>query len=392
MPTRVTATLAALVVLASSVVGCAPSLRGTVDHERLLAIVERDAVLFEPTAIPETMLDALAVHRVVVIGEVHDITHHDAFVGELAAALRPRGFRTVLLEFPQAESWLLDGYARGAIDALLPGAERTYGPLLERVRAANVALPPGERIRVRAIDVNTRLEDFLPPFRGLLHQLGQPEPLVRLVAALEGGDDPAGAIATARAELAANEAEFRSAWGDALYDVVADALDGEARSAEVRATRAGTARDEAREAAMHAMVDRQLAAAPGGALLNVGIYHAQKTRQDGSIDVWLAERLHAASPHAGGDTFSLAVMPARGESVIRGRLRAFDVAEESPANELLRTVQQVADGATAFLPLGDPVFAEERVVVNYLPRLHVGPPKAAFDAFVVLPEVGYAGR
>jgi hypothetical protein len=202
MPTRVTTTLAALVVLASSVVGCAPSLRGTVDHERLRVIVERDAVLFEPTTIPEPMLDALSGHRIVLVGEVHDITHHDAFVGELAAALRPRGFRTLLLEFPQAESWLLDGYALGAIDALLPGAERTYGPLLDRIRAANAALPAGERIRVRAIDVNPRLDDFLPPFRGLLHQVGHPEPLVRLVVALEGGDDPNGAMATARAEVA----------------------------------------------------------------------------------------------------------------------------------------------------------------------------------------------
>ena len=389
MPTRVTKTLAALVVLASSVVGCAPSLRGTVNHERLRAIVERDVVLFEPTTIPVPLLDALSGHRVVVVGEVHDITHHDAFVGELATALRPRGFRTLLLEFPQAESWLLDGYALGAIEALLPGAERTYGPLLERVRAANAALAPDERIRVRAIDVNPRLDDFLPPFRGLLHQLGRPEPLVRLVAALEAGDDPNGAMTTARAEVAAGEAAFRAAWGDALYGIVVDALDGEARSAQVRAMGSGAARDEAREVAMHAMVDRQLAAAPGGVLLNVGLYHAQKTRQDGSIDVWLAERLDAASPHA---VFSLAVMPTRGDAVIRGRLRAFDVGDESPANELLRIVQRVANGATTFLPLRDPVFAEERVVVNYLPRLHVGPPRAAFDGFVVLPEVAYAGR
>jgi hypothetical protein len=389
MPTRVTTTLAALVVLASSVVGCAPSLRGTVDHERLRVIVERDVVLFEPTTIPEPMLDALSGHRIVLVGEVHDITHHDAFVGELAAALRPRGFRTLLLEFPQAESWLLDGYALGAIDALLPGAERTYGPLLDRIRAANAALPAGERIRVRAIDVNPRLDDFLPPFRGLLHQVGHPEPLVRLVTALEDGDDPNGAMATARAEVARDEAAFRAAWGDALYGIVVDALDGEAHSANVRSMRAGTARDEAREAAMNAMVDRQLAAARGGVLVNVGLYHAQKARQDGSIDVWLAERLAAASPHA---VFSLAVMPASGEAVIRGRLRTFDVGDESPANELLRIVQQLANGATAFLPLRDPVFAEERVVVNYLPRLHVGPPKAAFDGFVVLPEVAYAGR
>ncbi|MBW6456887.1 MAG: hypothetical protein K0A98_13475 [Trueperaceae bacterium] len=387
-----TRTLLLLVASASLVAACAPNLHGAVDRDRLHAIVERDAILFETDAIPEAMVVRVASKRVVIVGEYHDITHHEAFVGELAAALRPHGFGTVLLEYPQAESWLLDAYASGMADALLPGAERTYGTLLERIRVANADLPPEERIRVAAIDVNPRSDDFLPAFRGLLHQIGQPEPFLQLVAALEVGGDAPAALAAAQADLAADEGAYRAAWGDGRYDVVLDALDGEARSAEVRAMRAGAARDEAREAAMHAMVDRQLAAAPGGAIVNVGLYHAQKTRQDGSIDVWLAERLRTTSDHARGSVFSLAVMPARGEAVIRGRPRAFDVGEDSPANELLRVVQRVAEGAIAFLPLRDAAFAEERVVVNYLPRLHVGPPKAAFDGFVVLPEVAYAGR
>jgi hypothetical protein len=185
MPTRVTTTLAALVVLASSVVGCAPSLRGTVERDRLHAIVDRDAILFDPAAIPEAMIDRLAGHRVVIVGEYHDITHHDAFVGELAAALRPHGFGLVLLEFPQAESWLLDAYVRGAFDTLLPGAQRTYGDLLERIRAANAQLPPAERIRVRG-------DRRQPQRRGLPARLPRPAAPDRAARAADAARRDAG--------------------------------------------------------------------------------------------------------------------------------------------------------------------------------------------------------
>lgn len=386
-----TRALLLLVASASLVVACAPSLRGAVDRERLYAVVERDAIPFPSVELPEAMIGRMAGARVVIVGEYHDVTHHGAFVGELVAALRPHGFDTVLLEFPQAESWLLDAYARGMTDTLLPGAERTYGTLLARIRTTNAELPLDERVRVAAIDVNPRLDDFLPAFRGLLHQAGQPEPLQRLVATLEAGGDARAALSEAQAHVAAHESAYRADWGSMAYDAVTDALDGEARSLEVRGARAGAARDRAREAAMHAVVDRQLARTAGGAVVNVGLYHAQKQRLDWTVDVWLAERLTTTSPHAGGATYALAVAPARGEMRIRGRVRAFDVAESSPANELLRVMDEVAAGAYAFLPLDDPMFAEEPVALTLHPDVKVAPPGMVFDGYVLLPEVGYAG-
>jgi len=88
----------------------------------------------------------------------------------------------------------------------------------------------------------------------------------------------------------------------------------------------------------------------------------------------------------------LVVVPASGETLIRGRVRRFDVGHESPRNELFRVMQGVAGGVPAFLPLDDEAFETERVVVNYLPQLIVGPPRAAFDGFVLLPEVRHVGR
>jgi hypothetical protein len=383
----------ALIALLSilSLVGCLPGQRGTIDHDDLRAIVERDLIRFGDD-LPEAMIDRLADHRILVVGEFHDISEHDAFVGDLVVALQPRGLTTVLLEFPQAYSWLLDAYARGVTDTPGEGATRTYGPLLDRIRAANAALPPERQIAVRAIDVNPTQGEFLPPFRGLAHALGQPEVLVDLVAALEGGADPDTALAAAQAELREDEAVYRACWGDLGYTVLLDALDGEARSAVVRRVGEGAARDEAREIAMHALVDRQLAIAPGTALVNVGYFHGQKRRQAGTVDRWLAQRLVEEGSGERGDTYVLVVVPASGEKRIRGRVRPFDVGHESPQNELFRVMQGVAGGVPAFLPLDDEVFRSERIVVNYLPELIVGPPRDAFDAFVLLPEVRYVGR
>ena len=386
---RIRAFLALLVIAA--LVGCGPSLRGTVDRDALHAIVERDIVRFDD-GLPEAMIERLADQRVLVVGEFHDIFEHDAFVANLVVALQPHGLTTVLLEFPQVFSWLLDAYTRGVADTPGEGALRTYGALLERIRAANAALPTDQQIAVRAIDVNPSQSDFLPPFRGLVHALGQPDVLVDLVAALEDGADPDASLAAARTHLHEGEAEYLERWGSLAYTVVLDALDGEARSAALRRVRAGAERDAQREAAMHALVDRQLAMAPGNVLVNVGYFHAQKQRQAGTVERWLVERLRDASPDPDAETYALVVAPASGEKRIRGSVRSFDVGAESPENELFRVMQGVAGGVTAFLPLDDEAFGTDRIVVNYLPQLIVGPPRAAFDGFVLLPSVRHVGR
>jgi hypothetical protein len=374
----------AVVLLA---LGCGPNLRGTVGAERLRPVVERDVVRLDEGARTHELLERLAGIDVLLIGEYHGFEEHDAFVGELVAGLYDHGFRSLLLEYPQAYSWLIDGYARGYLDNPGEGAARTYGTLLQRVRSLNATLPPEAHLRVRAIDVNARDDDFLPPFRGLLHQLGRPPLLVAALEAMETGRDRGEALASLEDALRGAEDELRGAWGGSAFDAVRDMVDGERRSLAVRRERAGRRRDEAREAAMKALVDRQLARAGGGTLVNVGYYHAQKTRRDGTVREWLGEHLVRSSPHAQGRTFVLVVVPARGSMTVSGRERDFDVVTDSPANELLRLVCEASGDAAAFLALDDRLFHDERVVVNYLPRIDTGPPAAVFDGFVVLNDI-----
>jgi hypothetical protein len=387
-PVALLVSLLALSLLALSLLGgCGPDLRGTVSAERLRPVVERDLLVFDVRSLPSEMLDRLAASDVLVVGEFHGITEHDAFVGELVVALHAHGFRVVLLEYPNAYGWLLDGYARGLLDTPGEAALRTYGPLLERIRAFNAELPANAQVRVHAIDANLHEDDFLPPFRGLMHQLGRPTILTEAVAAIESGASREAVLAALERALARDQEDLVDAWSERGFERVRDMIDAERRSLAVRAVRAGRARDEAREAVMTTLTDRELQRADGGVLVNVGYYHAQKTSRDGTVRTWLGEHLALASPHAQGRTLTLVVVPASGEKVFGAGVRTFDVATDSPVNELFRVMRGVAGTRPAFLALDDPLFRDERVVVSYLTRLDTEPPRAVFDAFVLLPEV-----
>ena len=372
--------------------GCGPSLRGTADADAVRAVIERDMLLLEQEAPAPAFLERLAEHTVVVVGEYHGISHHDALVGEFMVGLHDHGFRTLLLEYPQAHGWLLDGYARGLLSTPGEAAMRTYGPMLDRVRELNAGLAPDEQVSVRAIDVNLREDDFLPAFRGLMHQFGQPRVLRETVAEIEAGGSRGDLLSRLERHLAEHEEALRDDWGEAAFNAVQDIVGAELLSLEVRAARAGRQRDEARERVMEALVDQELARAPGGTLVNVGYYHAQKTSRDGTVKTWLAEHLVTASPHAEGSVFVLVVVPASGEKTFGDQVRSFDVATDSPDNELFRLMSERSGQAPAFLALDDELFSTERVVINYLPRLDTEPPAEVFDGFVLLPEVQPAER
>ena len=370
------AALAALLALGA----CGPNLRGTVDAATVRETVERVATPYRDGVPPAAMVERLSTVDVVVVGEYHDVSEHGGAVAGLVAALHRHGLRTLMLEYPQATTWLLDGYARGMLDTLEGGARATYGELLDGVRAFNAGLPPEQRVRVYAIDVNARDDDALPPLRGLMHQLGLPDPLVAAVDAVERGERREEVFSALLATLHGDADSMMEAWGEIGYQVVVDLLDAELRSIPVRDTRSERARDAAREGVMHALVERFRDRDDGMALVNVGAYHAQRTSRDGTVDVWLAERL-------GDAAYSLLVAPTRGEIPRGGDVRRVDVLADAPANELLRVTVETHGHGLVFVPLDDPLFREQRVVLTHHSRLDTEPPGQVFDGVLLLGEV-----
>ena len=375
------AALAALLALGA----CGPNLRGTVDAETVRRTVERVAMPYRDGVPPAAMVERLSAVDVIVVGEYHDVSEHGGAVAGLVAALHHHGLRTLMLEYPQASTWLLDGYARGMLDTLEGGARATYGELLDEVRAFNVGLPPEQRVRVYAIDANAHGDDAMPPLRGLMHQLGLPDLLVTAVDAVERGEVREDVFSALLATLHDDAESLVGAWGEPGYRAVVDLLDAELRSIPVRAARRERVRDDAREGVMHALVERFREREDGMTLVNVGAYHAQRTSRDGTVDVWLAERL-------GDAAYSLLVAPTRGEIPRGGDVRRIDVLADAPANELLRVTVETHGHARVFVPLDDPLFRDQRVVLTHHSRLDTDPPGQVFDGVLLLGEVRVVRR
>ena len=65
------------------------------------------------------------------------------------------------------------------------------------------------------------------------------------------------------------------------------------------------------------------------------------------------------------------------------------VGSESPENELLRLMAETAPNRTLFLPLDDPLFAEQTIAYNSEDVVYITPLKRQFDAII---QYGVAHR
>jgi hypothetical protein len=130
------------VVAVSATVACASVTEvATVD---LAEVVERDGVAFTDTEIPAGIVDRLARHRLLVIGETHGVREHAELMTALLEALHVRGFRQLLMEWPQAADWLLADFVNGA--RLQPDWEPPHdlnGGLIHGIRAFNAGRAAG---------------------------------------------------------------------------------------------------------------------------------------------------------------------------------------------------------------------------------------------------------
>ena len=139
-----------------------------------------------------------------------------------------------------------------------------------------------------------------------------------------------------------------------------------------------------REQGVKQLVDRRLRDYPHGTVINIGVTHAQKKRLWGTDIEWLGDYLVHRSEQAQGSTLVVAVSAAHIVSVPGSGIPDYDLAA-SPANELLRVMNQTWPNQIVFLPLDDPVFSSARIPINSEGMIYVGSPKRHFDAFLLLP-------
>ncbi len=362
----------------------------TVTVNQIQNVVEKEAISFNPRAIPASMVQVLGEYRVVFLGEYHNVREHELLIGDLAVALHDAGFRQVIIECNQAYDWMLEGYVLGELDDLNPQLDQMFGYSLRHIRAYNDTLPQNEKIHVRAGDVNYTPDAFYQSLSRLAQVTPNAEDLHAFLANVpdEEGSNSNAEVQAFLEQLQTNEQVYRSQWGDRRYEQALAMVRVQLRSLGFQqywpsdSTKALALREDA----LKINVDEYLAAADAKTLINFGGKHTQRKHFVGEAKEWLGQYLSERSPYAAGQTFLLFAVPFEGQRVNGGKLQRFSLLNQSTGNELFQAMNAAADGRASFLAMDDPLFARKLVPVRYWSGLRMQYPKQYFDGYLVLPE------
>jgi hypothetical protein len=362
-----------------------------VSTTELEQIVQRDGVPLEAGSIPDEVLDRLASHRVVLVGEIHFLREHRELVMELLRGLHARGFRQFLFEWTQAADWLLADYVSdGGLEPDWTPPLEIGGSMITAIRDLNRTLPEDERIRVHAIDVTVDYgggKAFLGSLAALVKHLPDPGPLAAILPSkYETNEDQEAQIENLQADLDANRSELIASWGQHWYDTISELVEVERTSVPIRAIRESNYDKSVRlrEDGIKRLVDRRLQGFPHGTLINIGSTHAQKKRLWGTEIEWLGEYLAHKSQEADGSVIVVQVTPAHIKTVPGSGIPDYDL-KASPDNELLQVMNQTWPDQIVMLAVDDPLFSSGRVPINSDSTIYVGAPKRYFDMLILLP-------
>jgi hypothetical protein len=365
-----------------------------VERDDLAAVVERDAITYAPGSLSEEAVEMFASNQVVLIGETHWIREHREFVADIVQDLHPKGFRQILLEFPQAAEWLIDDYMQGGLlepDWIPPIG--LNGDLIEAIRAFNRSLPESEWVRVRGIDVMLDeyggSDGFDWSISRISRHLGDPEPLSNFAASQNGNaNQRKQSLELLADDLQTQHSALRQAWGDYWYGFLSEMVEIEQSTENIRAWRADRYDDSARlrEDVMKDLAERRLRDFGYKTLINVGGNHAQKARMLGTDQEWLGDFLVHKSTATGGSVITVNVRPARIITEDESRV-VWDVADSSPPNELWRVMRESFPNRMIQLSLDDSIFSDETILMNYEDVIYETSPKDIYDVLVSLPVV-----
>lgn len=369
------------IALAVGVWSCGTARSGASSLER---IVERDAIIFEIKSLPDTLISRMADHRVVFLGEEHNVMEHQELVLSVVKALHAHGARTLLLEGFHAESQWIDGFVAGRLDELPPATERVFGHLLRALRCFNEGRSDTDRMRAMTVDIDHRVWAFPASLAKMGEGRELPAVAQRFLSEsgwTEGRETFVAAVQVDRDAYLRRLTELAEVLGD--DEVYAEMVDVALRSFKVRGVWETEGEDAAhplREEVIKAIVDRRISEADGPVLINMGGYHAQKLHVMGTPKVWLGEYLRSPSSAAQGSVFNIMVIVGSGERLVNGVVESY-VADP---DDLVRTLRSVHGEKPTFLPLDDSFFSAHAIAVNYGGHVVEGPPFEQYDSIVLL--------
>jgi hypothetical protein len=387
----------AVLVIGGAVSSCSSGV--DVSADELSDVVQRDAVVFGVSSIPDAVLDLFDDYQVVLLGETHHLREHWAFVAELLGDLHEDGFRQVLIEAPHMAGWQFDDYVQGGLIAPEWEPPAFWGRRLLPFRALNENLAPEERIHVRGIDANESWYGGAQAFEDLLGWLADHLPTRGPIDgfagrgySLAGEDEQAAMIETLMSEVAADQTSLVSAWGADWYEEVGEMLEVELASIAIRSERErdDNAGARAREAVIKQLSDEIIAECACGTVINIGAHHAQKSHLMGTEQEWMGDYLAHTSTVVGGSLIVVGFASALTQLEPGAGGTPWDILESnSPDNEVLRILAETWPAETVFLPLDDPLFVDRKVAFNSEDVIYATSLGEQYDALI---QYGIAHR
>ena len=389
-------TLAALALFAAlGSIGCVSPA-----SPRVQDALDTGVVTFEPGTVPDALVDHLAPHRVVLLGETHYVQEHHELVLELLERLHPHGLRWFAQEMSHSLGWIVEDYVLWQRDDY-PNAVRPMDEhWIEGLRRLNRTLEPDDRIRFRYIDMNYALDGFTVSLWWMVRGTPAGQDIYQVVEQVletrPGTEEYVHALDRLSGRLVEDADTLSQRLGTVWYERLVELVEIEIRSLPIRAQHDVHSREQI-------MIDlsmRMIDAANGETVgINVGMYHAQKRRYMGTRQQWLGEYLVEHAERFGGLDQLVSVAFFGFDGV---RLRSFmdrdpepvPPAIELPERNLMRQIAELTaarDGAErpqsgAYLELSHPVFQRSMPIAFTFSPLRAAPGRQ-FDAYVIFPEI-----
>ncbi len=360
------------------------------DVAALSAAVRASAVAVTPdygtggmdATLPPGLSDAIAGHDIVLLGEQHYMLEHHRTVLALTRALHASGYRALACEMHHAVGYIVDDYVTGERDDLPNWACYLEREIIAGLRAYNQTLPAADRVHLVNFDMNHDPSIYEAALYD--HTAFRSEPCFSALFgphapySSEGYRDIVRAVGDA---LAANEAAYRSSWGDRWYERAARMTKVELASWDARRTDGDLARED-----IIADNAEDFIARWGKLIVACGSMHAQKTafcKVGDNGGAWLGVRLAAKY---GDALWSGVFLPARGslpDDGNDGTCQDFDNLRNADDNDLVKIVSDSFPGMLAYLPFDAEPFLTNLIGLNQ----DVYVPAKTYDAFILYPQV-----
>ena len=384
---RVVSSITVLLVAACGGGGDPP---GAGRRDALRAIVDRDAVWFDASSVPEPLSAAgLAGARVLLLGETHYVQEHQDFLVRLLPSLHAAGFRVLMQEDMHIAAWTGEEYVMQRSDELPREEAALNQTLLEGLRAFNAPLAEADRIHYAGFDMN-HWRIFSAFARRFQDRFGPVPELDSLLATTPDSAEYEAALAQLPAKLGADEASLTATLGAARYAQLQGLVEVETRSLPLRRAMDGAVREHIIEDLVAAVLAE---ASPAAVAINTGAFHAQKERWSGPEHEPFGAWLVRTPEQYGGDPAALrsvAFLGAKGETQAHfydTTTTHFDVTVDASEDDLARILAEQAAGRYAWLPFSDAMFANQGIAITWGDAPVVTPPAAQYDALVQYPEV-----